>query len=162
LNFEIVENVVSSEEKSALGPSSTTVDVGSSNTGISQPGSSGIGSGNGNSASQPPAPSGFGSSSSAANRTAKIRRLMVAARRPGAICGRTGVIVDRTRATLPASSIPEELIAQAQVVLQGKSREVIVRELQRTNLNVNEAVNNLLSRDDDEGTTKIYYKLIRI
>jgi E3 ubiquitin-protein ligase EDD1 len=34
--------------------------------------------------------------------------------------------------------------------LQGKSREVIVRELQRTNLNVNEAVNNLLSRDDDE------------
>jgi len=27
---------------------------------------------------------------------------------------------------------------------------VIVRELQRTNLNVNEAVNNLLSRDDDE------------
>ena len=45
----------------------------------------------------------------------------------------------------------EELIAQAQVVLQGKSREAIVRELQRTNLNVNEAVNNLLSRDDDEG-----------
>lgn len=35
-------------------------------------------------------------------------------------------------------------------MLQGKSREVIVRELQRTNLNVNEAVNNLLSRDDDE------------
>jgi E3 ubiquitin-protein ligase EDD1 len=55
--------------------------------------------------------------------------MMIAARRPGAICGRTGVIVDRARATLPASSIPEELIAQAQVVLQGKSREVIVREL---------------------------------
>lgn len=36
------------------------------------------------------------------------------------------------------------------MVLQGKSRDVIVRELQRTNLNVNEAVNNLLSRDDDE------------
>nr|CAD2168007.1 unnamed protein product [Meloidogyne enterolobii] len=35
------------------------------------------------------------------------------------------------------------------VVLQGKSRDVIVRELQRTNLNVNEAVNNLLSRDDE-------------
>lgn len=34
--------------------------------------------------------------------------------------------------------------------MQGKSRDVIVRELQRTNLNVNEAVNNLLSRDDDE------------
>ena len=27
---------------------------------------------------------------------------------------------------------------------------MIVRELQRTNLNVNEAMNNLLSRDDDE------------
>ncbi|CAJ0569277.1 unnamed protein product, partial [Mesorhabditis spiculigera] len=50
----------------------------------------------------------------------------------------------------PASDVPEDLIAQAQVVLQGKSREVIVRELQRTNLNVNEAVNNLLSKDDDE------------
>jgi E3 ubiquitin-protein ligase EDD1 len=55
---------------------------------------------------------------------------------------------------VPASSIPEELIAQAQVVLQGKSRETIVRELQRTNLNVNEAVNNLLSRDDDEGSLR--------
>jgi hypothetical protein len=55
--------------------------------------------------------------------------MMIAARRPGAICGRTGVIVDRTRTTIPASSVPEELIAQAQVVLQGKSREVIVREL---------------------------------
>lgn len=38
-----------------------------------------------------------------------------------------------------------------EVVLQGKTREVIIRELQRTNLNVNEAVNNLLSRDDDDG-----------
>jgi hypothetical protein len=43
------------------------------------------------------------------------------------------------------------LLSHFQVVLQGKSRDVIVRELQRTNLNVNEAVNNLLSRDDDEG-----------
>jgi E3 ubiquitin-protein ligase EDD1 len=74
----------------------------------------------------------------------------MAARRPGTFCSRTGV-VDRARQMVPASSIPEELIAQAQVVLQGKSRETIVRELQRTNLNVNEAVNNLLSRDDDEG-----------
>lgn len=31
-----------------------------------------------------------------------------------------------------------------------------MRELQRTNLNVNEAVNNLLSRDDDEGI-KFFY-----
>ena len=40
---------------------------------------------------------------------------------------------------------------KAQVVLQGKSRSVIIRELQRTNLDVNLAVNNLLSRDDEDG-----------
>ena len=40
---------------------------------------------------------------------------------------------------------------RVQIVLQDKPREMIVRELQRTNLNVNQAVNNLLSRDDDEG-----------
>lgn len=112
---------------SSLGLSSTAVDVGSSTTSSTQPGSSGLNAAT--SGSQPPIPSSFGSSSSAANRTAKIRRMMIAARRPGAICGRTGVIVDRTRTTIPASSVPEELIAQAQVVLQGKSREVIVREL---------------------------------
>lgn len=97
----------------------------------------------------------------------------MAARRPGTFCSRTGII-DRSRQLVPASSIPEELIAQAQVVLQGKSRDTIVRELQRTNLNgisaffdsiiymiymynclVNEAVNNLLSRDDDEGRNKV-------
>nr|CAD2158104.1 unnamed protein product [Meloidogyne enterolobii] len=50
---------------------------------------------------------------------------------------------------IPAS-VAEDLIMHCQVVLQGKSRDVIVRELQRTNLNVNEAMNNLLSRDDDE------------
>ncbi len=43
------------------------------------------------------------------------------------------------------------LFPQAQVVLQGKSRSVIIRELQRTNLDVNLAVNNLLSRDDEDG-----------
>nr|2QHO_B Chain B, E3 ubiquitin-protein ligase EDD1 [Homo sapiens]2QHO_D Chain D, E3 ubiquitin-protein ligase EDD1 [Homo sapiens]2QHO_F Chain F, E3 ubiquitin-protein ligase EDD1 [Homo sapiens]2QHO_H Chain H, E3 ubiquitin-protein ligase EDD1 [Homo sapiens] len=52
--------------------------------------------------------------------------------------------------SIPASVIPEELISQAQVVLQGKSRSVIIRELQRTNLDVNLAVNNLLSRDDED------------
>ncbi|KAL0598967.1 E3 ubiquitin-protein ligase UBR5 [Plecturocebus cupreus] len=46
---------------------------------------------------------------------------------------------------------PEYLGLQAQVVLQGKSRSVIIRELQRTNLDVNLAVNNLLSRDDEDG-----------
>lgn len=43
------------------------------------------------------------------------------------------------------------VVFQAQVVLQGKSRSVIIRELQRTNLDVNLAVNNLLSRDDEDG-----------
>jgi E3 ubiquitin-protein ligase EDD1 len=103
----------------------------------------------------PPGSSGNPTFASAAvvnaNRTAKIRRVMMASRRAGSqFAARGGVIVDRGRAVIPASSIPEDLIAQAQVVLQGKSREVIVRELQRTNLNVNEAVNNLLSREDDE------------
>ena len=46
--------------------------------------------------------------------------------------------------------VPEELVSQVQVVLQGKSRSIITRELQKTNLDVNQAVNNLLSRDDDE------------
>ncbi|XP_076437649.1 E3 ubiquitin-protein ligase UBR5-like [Babylonia areolata] len=61
---------------------------------------------------------------------------------------RSGVIVG-TRPVVPASVVPEELINQCQVVLQGKSRNLIIRELQRTNLDVNMAVNNLLSRDDE-------------
>ncbi|XP_028405111.1 E3 ubiquitin-protein ligase UBR5-like isoform X2 [Dendronephthya gigantea] len=56
-----------------------------------------------------------------------------------------------SRSVIPASAVPEELIAQAQVVLQDKSRAAIVRELQRTNLDVNLAVNNLLSRDEEDG-----------
>lgn len=68
----------------------------------------------------------------------------------------TGVIIGgtasgRSLVTVPATFVPEELISQAQVVLQGKSRNLIIRELQRTNLDVNLAVNNLLSRDDEEG-----------
>lgn len=61
---------------------------------------------------------------------------------------RSGVIVG-ARPLVPASVVPEELINQCQVVLQGKSRNLIIRELQRTNLDVNLAVNNLLSRDDE-------------
>ncbi|XP_022162662.1 E3 ubiquitin-protein ligase UBR5 isoform X4 [Myzus persicae] len=59
------------------------------------------------------------------------------------------------RPVMPAQFVPEELVAQAQVVLQGKSRNLIIRELQRTNLDVNLAVNNLLSRDDEEGDGEI-------
>ena len=35
--------------------------------------------------------------------------------------------------------------------MQGRSRTLIIRELQRTNLDVNLAVNNLLSRDEEDG-----------
>ena len=42
-------------------------------------------------------------------------------------------------------------MSQAQSVLQGRSRNIIIRELQRTNLDVNLAVNNLLSRDEEDG-----------
>ncbi|XP_055848021.1 E3 ubiquitin-protein ligase hyd [Episyrphus balteatus] len=66
----------------------------------------------------------------------------------------SGVIIggssSRPLVTVPAPFVPEELISQAEVVLQGKSRSLIIRELQRTNLDVNLAVNNLLSRDDEE------------
>lgn len=50
---------------------------------------------------------------------------------------------------LPVSAVPESLIESVQTVLQSKSRSVIIRELQRTNLDVNLAVNNLLQRDDE-------------
>lgn len=47
----------------------------------------------------------------------------------------TGVIIgssssNRSLVTVPAPFVPEELVSQAQVVLQGKSRNVIIRELQ--------------------------------
>lgn len=57
--------------------------------------------------------------------------------------GRGGIIMSSNR---PAPYVPEELVSQAQSVLQGRSRQLIIRELQRTNLDVNLAVNNLLSR----------------
>lgn len=65
--------------------------------------------------------------------------------------GRGSGVIMGTRSAVPAPFVPEELVSQAQVVLQGKSRNLIIRELQRTNLDVNLAVNNLLSRDDEEG-----------
>lgn len=36
----------------------------------------------------------------------------------------------RPMVTVPAPYVPEELVSQAQVVLQGKSRSLIIRELQ--------------------------------
>ncbi|XP_012151178.2 E3 ubiquitin-protein ligase hyd isoform X2 [Megachile rotundata] len=70
---------------------------------------------------------------------------------PGVIMGGGSGSSSRPIALVPAPFVPEDLISQAQVVLQGKSRNLIIRELQRTNLDVNLAVNNLLSRDDEEG-----------
>ncbi|XP_076167112.1 E3 ubiquitin-protein ligase hyd isoform X2 [Ptiloglossa arizonensis] len=70
---------------------------------------------------------------------------------PGVIMGGGSSSSSRPIAPVPAPFVPEDLISQAQVVLQGKSRNLIIRELQRTNLDVNLAVNNLLSRDDEEG-----------
>ena len=64
----------------------------------------------------------------------------------GAAAG--SVVMSSTR---PAPYVPEDLVAQAQSVLQGRSRNLIIRELQRTNLDVNLAVNNLLSRDEEDG-----------
>ncbi|XP_034947480.1 E3 ubiquitin-protein ligase hyd isoform X2 [Chelonus insularis] len=70
---------------------------------------------------------------------------------PGVIMGGGSSGSSRPIVSVPAQFVPEDLISQAQVVLQGKSRNLIIRELQRTNLDVNLAVNNLLSRDDEEG-----------
>ena len=47
-------------------------------------------------------------------------------------------------------AVPEDRIVQCQAVLAGKSRDVIKRELQKTNLDVNMAINNILSRDEGE------------
>lgn len=46
-------------------------------------------------------------------------------------------------------AVPEELISQVQSILR-RPRASVVRELIRSNLDVNVAVNNLLSRDEDE------------
>ncbi|XP_047482711.1 E3 ubiquitin-protein ligase hyd-like isoform X2 [Penaeus chinensis] len=79
------------------------------------------------------------------------RRIVRTTSGSGGVRGRgTGVIMGSSRPMLPAQYVPEELISQAQVVLQGRSRNLIIRELQRTNLDVNLAVNNLLSRDDED------------
>lgn len=72
-------------------------------------------------------------------------------RSTGVIIGSSSAGGGRSLVSVPAPFVPEDLVSQAQVVLQGKSRNVIIRELQRTNLDVNLAVNNLLSRDDEEG-----------
>lgn len=123
---------------------------------------SGAGSGTSNNGNNP----GNGGSSTSKTAQASSRQLARSTRARimrtsgssvrGQTSRSTGVIIGGTTSgrsvvTVPATFVPEELISQAQVVLQGKSRNLIIRELQRTNLDVNLAVNNLLSRDDEEG-----------
>ncbi|MCL4123791.1 UNVERIFIED_CONTAM: hypothetical protein GTU68_022993, partial [Idotea baltica] len=78
------------------------------------------------------------------------RRILRTTSSSGVRGGRGSGVIMGAPPLLPAQYVPEELITQAQVVLQGKSRNLIIRELQRTNLDVNLAVNNLLSRDDED------------
>uniref|UniRef100_A0A8D3DHL8 E3 ubiquitin-protein ligase UBR5 n=1 Tax=Scophthalmus maximus TaxID=52904 RepID=A0A8D3DHL8_SCOMX len=94
--------------------------------------------------------SGGGGSSGRSSTAARDSRRQTRVIRTGRDRG-SGLLGSQPQPVIPASVIPEELITQAQVVLQGKSRSVIIRELQRTNLDVNLAVNNLLSRDDEDG-----------
>ena len=72
---------------------------------------------------------------------------------------RRNYLINPRRTVRTARDVPEDLITQAQAVLQGKNRSMIFRELQRTGLDVNQAVNNLLSREDegedDESTPTI-------
>lgn len=49
---------------------------------------------------------------------------------PGVIMGGASGNSSRPIVSVPAPFVPEDLISQAQVVLQGKSRNLIIRELQ--------------------------------
>ncbi|XP_048009870.1 E3 ubiquitin-protein ligase UBR5 isoform X5 [Megalobrama amblycephala] len=126
---------------------SSGVNGGGSGGGGSSGGGSGGGSGSGGGAG---GGAGGGGSSGRSSTAARDSRRQTRVIRTGRDRG-SGLLGSQPQPVIPASVIPEELISQAQVVLQGKSRSVIIRELQRTNLDVNLAVNNLLSRDDEDG-----------
>ncbi|XP_072562057.1 E3 ubiquitin-protein ligase UBR5 isoform X7 [Paramormyrops kingsleyae] len=111
---------------------------------------SGGGAGGGSSGGTGGGGGGGGSSSGRSSAAARDSRRQTRVIRTGRERG-SGLLGSQPQPVIPASVIPDELITQAQVVLQGKSRSVIIRELQRTNLDVNLAVNNLLSRDDEDG-----------
>lgn len=76
--------------------------------------------GGGNSAS--------GAASSGSSKVKRTARISTGGYRPGS----SGRMVMGSRSVVPATYVPEELVTQAQVVLQGKSRHLIIRELQRT------------------------------
>ncbi|XP_051575076.1 E3 ubiquitin-protein ligase UBR5 isoform X6 [Myxocyprinus asiaticus] len=127
---------------------SSGVNGGGSGGGGSGGGNAGGGSGTGGGGGGGSA--GGGGSSGRSSTAARDSRRQTRVIRTGRDRG-SGLLGSQPQPVIPASVIPEELISQAQVVLQGKSRSVIIRELQRTNLDVNLAVNNLLSRDDEDG-----------
>ncbi|KAJ8386321.1 hypothetical protein AAFF_G00175170 [Aldrovandia affinis] len=120
------------------------------NGGAAGGGGSGGGGGGGGGGSGGGGGGGGGGSSGRSSAAARDSRRQTRVIRTGRERG-SGLLGSQPQPVIPASVIPEELISQAQVVLQGKSRSVIIRELQRTNLDVNLAVNNLLSRDDEDG-----------
>lgn len=73
-------------------------------------------------------PKGTSSSQASARQPTRTRgRIMRTTGR-----GRGSGVIMGTRPVVPAPFVPEELVSQAQVVLQGKSRNLIIRELQRT------------------------------
>ncbi|CAG0886409.1 unnamed protein product [Darwinula stevensoni] len=114
---------------------------GSSSSGGAAGGGGVSAGGSGGGGARPPALRAIRSGSSGATLTRSTARMST---------GGGGTVIVGSRPVVPATYVPEELISQAQVVLQGKSRSVIIRELQRTNLDVNLAVNNLLSREDED------------
>ncbi|KAL1490432.1 hypothetical protein ABEB36_013127 [Hypothenemus hampei] len=125
-------------------------------SGVSGSGGSGSNSGSGSGTGGKPTNSGRGCRARANTRLIPGQRTSRGGTNGGSrgapvIIGTSTSGSARPMVTVPAPYVPEELVSQAQVVLQGKSRNLIIRELQRTNLDVNLAVNNLLSRDDEEG-----------
>eukprot|EP00096_Caligus_rogercresseyi_P012405 TRINITY_DN5185_c0_g1_i1.p1 TRINITY_DN5185_c0_g1~~TRINITY_DN5185_c0_g1_i1.p1 ORF type:complete len:2971 (-),score=851.59 TRINITY_DN5185_c0_g1_i1:151-9063(-) len=113
----------------------------------------------GQSNNKPKSSSVSGSSSSSSSRQPArtrgriIRTSSIRGGRGAAAVG-GGVIMSSSSSgssSRPVPFVPEDLVTQAQAVLQGRSRNMIIRELQRTNLDVNLAVNNLLSRDEEDG-----------
>lgn len=55
------------------------------------------------------------------------------------------------RPSVSAAAVPDDLIQTVLAILPNKSRQSIIRQLQRTGLNVEAAINLLVQSSDDEG-----------
>lgn len=73
---------------------------------------------------------GNGGSGRQLNRNRTTRMVRAAAIRGSGSRSTSASSIMATRPVVPATYVPEELVAQAQVVLQGKTRNLIIRELQ--------------------------------